>query len=218
MWTQRSRRASSSRKRNAALLRVAGGCGIAIWGAVAWTGCLLDTREPEGRDNDPGIDWITPETMGDGLKNMENALEAKKLTNYGRSFSEFGLEMTLDPAHESELGGNPFADWTKEQEEQRMNGILNSARAAAATLTVQWALSDSVDEGSSNRYYEDLGYRLTFTKGDSVADYSGKVQLWFEDDGTGQWYVFRWIDKRDASGRRSWGWLRASNRIEFHKR
>lgn len=181
-------------------------------------GCLLETRNP-GEPEAPSVcNWITPEALGNGLSNMTCSLEAKVLTNYERTFSEESLEMTLDPADEGELGGNPMNPWTAAQEAQRMSGILNSARAAAAELTVQWTLSDSVDEGQSQRYYDDLGYRLTFAKGDSVADYSGKVQMWFEDDGTGQWFIVKWIDKRDGSGRRTWGWLRASNRVEFTKR
>jgi hypothetical protein len=184
---------------------------LLVAGFVA-DGCLFDTREPNPPEGDDQIKWVIPETMGNALGNMQRALEAKVLTNYGRSFSEIMLEMELDLGDESELGGNPFIPWSAAQEEERMSGIVNST---GASLIVEWTVADSVDEGQELQYYEDLGYLLTFEKADSTAEYSGTVDLWFADDGTGQWFIIRWIDKRDDSGRRTWGWLRASNKVDF---
>ncbi|MBD3237358.1 MAG: hypothetical protein GF330_11680 [Candidatus Eisenbacteria bacterium] len=216
MQTTEAQRARNGRRRAGAPAR----CGAGLLGALLILpllggGCIFDTREPEGGPGGPQVEWVNPETMGNALGNMQRALEAKVLTNYGRSFSEDGLEMILDAGDEAELGGNPFDSWSAAQEEQRMSGIVNSAEAE---LEVRWTVRDSVDETSSERYYEDLEYLLTFEKADSVAEYSGQVDLWFEDDGAGLWFITKWIDKRDGSGRRTWGWLRASNKVEFEAR
>ena len=75
--------------------------------------------------------------------------------------------------------------------------ILNQT---TATLSVTWTVGDSLDESASEMYYRDLVYRLTFTKGGISVVYSGKVDLHFTDDGTGSWYISKWVDKRDGSG------------------
>lgn len=181
-------------------------------------GCLFTPREPE----DPGggvalPDWVDPTTLGDALGNMERALEAKSLTNYGQSFNEGGeFELIFDITDEGELGDlSIFESWSGEQEEQRMDGIV---AAAAADVEVEWvftAETDSIDESVSERYYKDLGYNLTFSKGGASATYSGSVDMWFEDNGSGLWFISRWIDKRSHATNMTWGWLRAKNTVEF---
>ena len=183
-------------------------------------GCIFDPREA----GDPGgggesVRWVDPTTLGDALGNMERALEAKQLSNYGRSFNEGGpFELVFDVTDEAELGDlSLFTNWTGEQEEQRMAGIID-ASGEATEVDVEWlftAETDSIDESVSERYYQDLGYSLVFTKPGAEATYSGTVDLWFEDNGSGLWYISRWVDKRTHPTNNTWGWLRAVNTIEF---
>ncbi len=174
--------------------------------------CLLSTREDEGGGGDTGLVWVPPNAMGNALGNMKRSLQLKNLTNYGRSFSGQHFELVLAEADVSELGQNEFLEWSATEEEQRMSGILGSTEAA---LTVYWSARDSVDESASVRYYRDLTYRLEFREPTRSATYSGKVDLWFEDDGTGLWFITKWVDKRDGSPNRTWGWLRARNQVEY---
>jgi hypothetical protein len=187
--------------------------GLAFLLVLLLAGCLLSTRDGEepGENGDVYV-WVPPVTLGNALGNMARSLEAGVLTNYGNSFSDDGLEMELDPADLAELGQNEFDEWSAAQEEERMAGILNSTEA---TLEVFWVPEDSIDQSASVRYYEDLAYRLEFSEPTRAVTYSGKVDLWFEDDGTGEWYITKWIDKRDGSPNRTWGWLRARNQVEF---
>jgi hypothetical protein len=175
-------------------------------------GCIFQPREAQDPNTNPGLDWVQPQYLGNALGNMKRSLEGKVLTNYERSFSEAGLVMELDPSDLSDLGENPFDPWSKTQEGARMTGILNQT---TATLSVTWAVGDSLDESASEMYYRDLGYRLTFTKGGVSVVYSGKVDLHFTDDGTGSWYITKWVDKRDGSANHTWGWLRGRNQVEF---
>jgi hypothetical protein len=188
--------------RIAALALVVGLCGA---------GCLFQPRESQAPKPGGEVTWVPPATLGNALGNMKRALDNKQLINYGKSFSPQTFEMVLDPADEAELGQNEFATWSASQEEQRMSGILSSA---AATLTVHWVPRDSLDL-QQTRYYEDLNYRLEFRSPGGTVEYSGRVDLYFQDDGTGQWFITRWVDKRDGSSNRTWGWLRARNRVEF---
>jgi hypothetical protein len=182
--------------------------------ALAAGGCLFQARDADNWDGTPGPPWVPPHFLGNQLGNMKRALESKPpvLTNYGRAFRTGPIVMQLDAADLADTGDTEFEDWSSTKEEQRMSGILNQA---GATLTVAWTLSDSLDVSASERYYDKLGYRLTFSRGGASAVYSGTVRLTFEDDGTGSWYITSWEDERDNSGNHTWGWLRARNRVEF---
>lgn len=184
---------------------------LALAVVLLGAGCLFQPREPEPPTPTNEVVWVQPAALGNALGNMKRALDNKQLINYGRSFSPVSFEMVLDPADEAELGQNEFATWSASQEEQRMSGILSST---PATLTVYWVPRDSLDL-QQTRYYEDLNYRLEFRGPSGMAEYSGRVDLYFQDDGTGQWFITRWVDKRDGSSNRTWGWLRARNRVEF---
>lgn len=176
-------------------------------------GCLFEPREPEKPGNGgTEIVWVPPITLGNALGNIKRALEAKQTINYGRAFSQAEFIHVLDQADEAELGQNEFEDWSATQEEQRMAGILSST---TATLTVFWVPQDSIQESADVRWYDDLNYRLSFRGPAGTVEYSGIVDLYFEDDGTGQWYISRWEDRRDGSSNRTWGWLRARNAVEF---
>ena len=174
--------------------------------------CLLSTRDDEGGETGPSLKWLDPVHLGNALGNMRRSLEGKDLTNYGKSFSSEHFELVLDEADVSELGQNEFEEWSATQEEQRMSGILGSSEA---TLTVYWSARDSVDETATVRYYRDLTYRLEFHEATRSATYSGKADLWFEDNGAGLWFITKWVDKRDGSPYHTWGWLRARNQVEF---
>jgi len=203
-------RSVSTRRRARARGWCAGALGLILVALAG--GCLFQPREAEDPTQVTGPIWVPPQYLGNALGNMKRSLESKVLTNYERSFSETGLLMELDPSDLSDLGENPFDPWSKTQEGARMTGILNGT---TATLGVTWTVGDSLDESSSVRYYRDLRYRLTFTKGGISVVYSGLADLYFTDDGTGSWYITRWVDKRDGTANRTWGWLRGRNQVEF---
>lgn len=190
--------------------RRAGALGLVL--VVLAGGCIFEPREAQDPTQVSGPPWVPPLYLGNALGNMKRSLESKVLTNYGRAFSGTSLLMELDPSDLSDLGENLFDPWSASQEEARMTGILNGT---TATLSVTWTVGDSLDESSSERYYRDLRYRLTFTRSGISVVYSGMVDLYFTDDGTGSWYVTKWVDKRDGSANRTWGWLRGRNQVEF---
>ncbi len=172
-------------------------------------GCFFDTREPE-QGEDPGIEveWQDPIEPSLALPNMTASLEAKILTNYGRSFSTEGLEM--DPAAEDVglgLDETYFDAWSKDEEESRMSAILT----AAMPDSVRVEFSDLNEVVGDERYFKDLHYEIIFTKGASKARYAGDVDLYFREEG-GLYYISKWIDKVDDQGVdpdvHTWCWLR----------
>jgi len=203
-------RSVSTRRRSPARGWRAGALGLIL--VTLGGGCIFQPREAQDPHQTSGPIWVQPQYLGNALGNMKRSLESKVLINYGRSFSPVSLVMELDPSDLSDLGDNLFDPWSADQEETRMSGILNQT---TATLSVTWTVADSLDESSSVRYYRDLKYRLTFTRGGISVVYSGLVDLYFTDDGTGSWYITKWVDKRDASANRTWGWLRGRNQVEF---
>jgi hypothetical protein len=203
-------RSVSTRRRPPARGRRAGALGLILVALAA--GCILQPREAEDPNSNSGPVWVQPVYLGNALGNMERSLESKVLTNYGRSFSSVIFVLELDPTDLADLGENRFDPWSAAQEEQLMTGILNQT---PATLSVTWTVGDSLEESSSVRYYRDLRYRLTFFQAGISVVYSGLVDLYFTDDGTGSWYVTRWVDKRDGSANPTWGWLRGRNQVEF---
>jgi hypothetical protein len=203
------RKGSISRRKAVGWAR-AGGLGLFL--ACLGLGCIFQPRTAE-QTGGTGPAWVQPLSLGNALGNMKRSLENKVLTNYGRSFSDAILEMVLDPTDLSDLGDNEFVPWSANQEEQRMQGILSQG---TLSLSVTWTVRDSLEDSPGLRYYHNLGYRLTFSQGGRSAVYSGLVDLYFTDDGTGSWYITKWVDMRDPeSANRSWGWLRGRNRVEF---
>ncbi len=185
-------------------------------------GCIFSTREPESTGGESSVPWVPPEYLYAALVNMKAALEAKVVDNYERSFSPDHFELILDDADLGALGGeNPFETWSASQEAQRMEQILGGTKAS---LSVEWiftAETDSIYNSDTEQYYKDLGYELVFTEGTKEAVYAGKVNLYFEDDGTGQWFITKWVDKRDPTqpeGVETWGMLRARGTVEFPSR
>jgi hypothetical protein len=188
---------------------------LALAVVLAAAGCIFQPRTAEDPTGTQQVVWVVPHFLGNQLGNMKRALQSKPavLTNYERAFRTGPLVMELDPFDQADLGDTEFQDWTAAKEGQRMSGILNQA---GATLTVSWTVGDSLQgDGPSILYYKDLAYRLTFTKAGLPVVYSGKVNLYFEDNGTGSWFITRWQDQRDGSANHTWGWLRARNRVEF---
>jgi hypothetical protein len=179
-------------------------------------GCLFDTRDPEPPDTGEQVRWENPEVKFLALGNMERALEAKELDNYERSFAA-AVEMKLSDEDEQFYNSEEeFPAWSGRKEAERMQLILDGTDA---TLDVRWYFTpdqpDSVAESATVEYYKDLGYEMTFTQGSQSVVYSGLVDLWFEDDGQGFWYVTKWIDKKDDTANQTWGWLRAKQEVEF---
>lgn len=203
-------KSDSTKRRPSLRWRHAGALGLIL--VALGGGCIFQPREAQDPNTNTGPPWVQPQYLGNALGNMKRSLESKVLTNYGRSFSGTSLVMELDPSDLSDLGDNPFEPWSSGQEESRMTGILNQT---TATLSVTWTVGDSLDESSSVMYYRDLRYRMTFTRGGVSVVYSGLVDLYFTDDGTGSWYITKWVDKRDGSANRTWGWLRGRNQVEF---
>ena len=134
-------------------------------------GCLFSTRDPkEPAGEGEEVRYENPEVKFLALGNMERALEAKQLTNYERSFAD-QVEMKLSDEDEQFYNSEEeFPNWSAGKEGERMQRILDNT---SASLNVEWYFTpdqpDSVSESATVEYYQELGYRLTFTQGGQTA-------------------------------------------------
>lgn len=185
---------------------MAQGWGLLALGLLPFVaGCgLFDPRDPEDTGGVDQVPWIPPTSMALALQNMETTIEAKSITNYDRSLAqEFEIEPDFSDAQEAPDIVSRFAEWGREDEVTAMAEILSND----GDVSLLWTVRDSITSSSTEAYYEDLGYRLVFQSGTKETVFSGKVDLHFLED-NGQWFVTRWVDKRDGSGNTTWGMLR----------
>jgi hypothetical protein len=168
-------------------------------------GCsLFDPRDPEDIGGVDQVPWVPPTSMALALENMERTLEAKSITNYDRSLAdEFSIVADFGDSLEAPDIAVLFSDWGREQEVATTAEILSNG----GDVSLQWTVRDSENINASITRYLDLGYRLTFQSESGDTAFSGNADLYFLED-NGQWFLTRWVDKRDGSGNSTWGMLR----------
>lgn len=168
-------------------------------------GCsLFDPRDPEDIGGVDQVPWVPPTSMALALSNIERTLEAKSITNYDRSLAdEFSIVADFGDSLEAPGIAILFAEWGRDQEVATMAEILSNS----GDVTLQWTVRDSENINGSITRYLDLGYRLAFQSESRDTVFSGSADLYFLED-NGQWFLTRWVDKRDGSGNTTWGMLR----------
>lgn len=180
--------------------------------AVAAGGCLFDPREAEQPEAPPPVPWVQPTAPEIALTNIENGMENKYLPHYENSFYELELAMEMDPAEYSSAGvnDNPFVDWSRTQEGDRMGQVFFSM-GEETELDVIWGDT----EGKwRDEYYEDLDYTLVFTEDAKEIVYSGRVNLYFVQEG-GLYHIWKWIDEQDTQDTHTWCYLRHVQKWDY---
>lgn len=170
---------------------------------AASAGCsLFEPREAEDPGSANQVPWVPPTSLATALSNIERTIEAKSIINYERSlFDEFIFEP--DAVDEVIIGSTFFENWGREDEVAAIRQIIDTE----ASIALKWTIRDSITVSAEESYYEDLGYELRFQSANLDTVFSGNADLYFRDD-NGQWFVHRWVDKRDGSGNTTWGMLR----------
>lgn len=136
---------------------------------------------------------------------MQVAMEFKSAITFVDSIVEDGYEYIPAGVDETEFNSAFPGGYGRTQEEVQHEAILGRDDE---TVTVTWTpQGDLRDESASERYYEDLIYRVAFQKGGQTIVFSGTCDLYFRDTG-GLWEVYRWIDNDDGSGNETWTKLR----------
>ncbi len=194
---------------------VAAALALAAAAAVAG-GCLFTPREAEEPGKPPPVEFEQPIAPEIALSNIEKTLEAKYIPHYENSFYEEEVLMEMDPGEFNVAGvtTNPFPDWTRGDEADRMRQVISSMDENTE-LDVIWDDDPASKWRSGEDFYEDLEYRLVFSKGGmQMRVYEGRVNLYFKQEGT-NYYIWRWNDEQASEEHRTWCYLRHVQKWDY---
>jgi len=181
---------------------------------------LFRTRQPEdpGGSN-TGVKWLNPTAPDSVLRNIQVTFNAKSVNNYDRSLTDeavpphkFGFEP--DPADVALTGEEFFANWDKARE---VNTFSNIFQQSPGNVSFTWTPSGdplSVPDQPNDRFYEDLAYRMVWTRTGADTTFSGKCDLYMRET-SGLWAVYRWVDKQDGSANATLGLLRWKGKVVY---
>jgi hypothetical protein len=173
------------------------------------SGCLFTPRESEPPEQGELVPWDPPTAPEKVLGNIKTTLEATYAENYKRSFATGPIIMEMDPGEYADAGvtSNPFEDWTRDLETQRMTSVFTSMDDQTS-LAVEWD-PDALDKWrESEGFFDDISYRLTFERGVTTVVYEGRVDLYLEIDNS-LYAIRQWRDKLPALGdNQTWCFLR----------
>jgi len=172
-------------------------------------GCgLFSPRDPLSGGG-PGTVCLTPTTPAAVIANVQvnYALPA------GRTCYEQMLDNTFvfhpDVADSIEaLPDTVFAHWTRDVEIATNAGLASNGTFRSVAFDSEYAApSISPDQRTQVRFYY---YHLIIKASLAVPDtlFQGLADLTLVQGFGEEWHITDWADHRDASGRRSWGYLR----------
>jgi ketosteroid isomerase-like protein len=184
------------------ILIVAGGCG------------LFKPRDPR-----PGggavVPCATPNSPNDVVTNILNHYaDALGVGCYVDMLDDsFAFHPDLTDSSEA-IQPNVFVNWNKSVEDQDARAIANKATSRTVVFDSLYANTIvSPDQRTVIRFYQ---YHLIVHPAQSTDTlFQGRADITFFQGGNGQWHVTSWVDKRDGSGARTWGYLREINRVGF---
>ena len=108
-----------------------------------------------------------------------------------------------------------FVGWTKAVETRDARDIAAKTAFRIVSFDSEYAARViSTDQRTQVRFY---AYHLIIHAPQISSDtlYQGLADITFFQGGDAQWHITNWVDKRDGSGQRTWGYLRRINRIGF---
>ena len=106
-----------------------------------------------------------------------------------------------------------FANWNRDVETRSVQNIASDATFHLAVFDSQYAATiTSPDQRTQTRFY---AYHLVIHSSKPDTLYQGRADITFFQGGDAQWHITQWIDRRDSSGLRTWGYLRRVYRVGF---
>ena len=183
-------------------------------GAV-FSGCgLFKPRDPE-----PGgavSDCLAPSGSAGPNNVVTNVVShyasVAGLTCYS-SMLDTSFAFHPDPADSIEALPGIFDNWNREDESNDASNIAGDASFHSVVLDSQYASPVlSSDQRTLTRFY---AYHLIVRSSKPDTLYQGRADITFFQSANAEWHITTWIDRRDASGQRTWGYLRSLYRVGF---
>ncbi len=178
-------------------------------------GCGLfqprDPREAAG----PGIVCLTPNTTDDVVVNVTR--------NYGRvdgltcyiSMLDAAFAFHPDPADSLEaLPDTVYSNWTATVESRDATSLAERDTFSVAAFDTEYTAR--VISGDGRREIHFYRYHLiVHVAATTDTLFRGLADITFQQDVADRWRITEWVDKRDGSGARTWGYLRRLFRVGF---
>lgn len=162
----------------------------------------------------PGSDCLTPNTPDNVVTNIVNHYGAVNGITCYTSMLDQAFAFHPDATDSIEaLPDTVFANWNRDVESRAVSNIASDATFHLAVFDSQYAAPvTSPDQRTQTRFY---AYHLVIHSSKPDTLYQGRADLTFFQGSDAQWHIIEWIDRRDASGSRTWGYLRSIYRVGF---
>src|SRR5258705_6524219 len=184
------------------LLAVLAGCG------------LFKPRDPLPGGG-PSVPCLTPNTPDNVVTNvLDRYATVAGVTCYSQMID---TSVTFHPdAADSISAGEPtpYANWTRDVEVRDNSELAADASSAVVSFDSLYAPTViSPDQRTVTRFY---AYHLIVKAPRASPDtlFRGLADLTFFQGNDAQWHLTQWVDKQ-ASGARTWGYLRRLYRVGF---
>jgi len=182
---------------------------FAITAFTSMAGCgLFRPRNPVSVG--PGVTCRTPNTPDEVVANIvERYAEVQGLTCYAEMLdSRFAFHPDPQDSIQS-LPDSVYSNWNKDVETLVAGKLAANATFHVASFDSEYANRViSGDQRKETRFY---AYHLIVHASSVAPDtlFRGLADITFEQGSNAQWHMTNWTDKRDASGLKTWGYLRA---------
>jgi len=178
------------------------------------TGCgLFDTRavKPGGG---PGVPCATPNSPDDVVSNVvQNYANLAGLTCYTSMLDPIFL-FHPDGSDSNDAPPGTYLNWTRDVESRVSSNLAADDTFGVAVLDSEYTSRVVVDTRTEIRFYNyHLVLRATRTQPDTL--FRGLADITFHEGVDQRWRITDWVDKRDGSGARTWGYVRGLYRVGF---
>ncbi len=184
-----------------------------IWSLVL-TGCgLFEPRDPRPGGG-VGVSCLVPNTPENVIANLlDHYASGPGLTCY---VSMLDSAFLFHPDGQDSIEALPdtvYASWNRDVEARVTSDLAANTTFRVAVIDTEYAPRViSVDH--QIRFYK---YHLIIHASRAAPDtlFSGLADITFFQGTDAQWHITNWVDKRDGSGARTWGYLRRLYRVGF---
>jgi len=180
-------------------------------------GCgLFEPRDPRPVGG-PGVNCATPNSPDNVVSNIVNHYGELAGTTCYSDMLDVTFAFHPDAADSNELapGDTSYVHWTRDVESRDARNVAADATFHIAAFDSEYAARViSADQRTQIRFY---AYHLILHASQVAPDtlFQGLADITFFQGGDAQWHITNWVDKRDGSGARTWGYLRRVYRVGF---
>lgn len=182
---------------------------------IATPGCTLFGPRHPRPGGGTGVNCLTPNTPEAVVSNViQHYASLAGVTCYNQMLdATFAFHPDAADSIQA-LPDTVYANWSRDIESRVAGNVAADATFHVAAFDSEYAARViSSDQRTQIRFY---AYHLVI-HASQVSDtlFTGMADITFFQGSDAQWHITTWVDKRDASGARTWGFLRGRYRVGF---